>query len=142
MGAAEKKIEGSMPPAAFAGDTAEVILKMRNGTPANVIPEFAARIGISQDGLLQMLRLPKSTLKARISKNAFLSPLEQDRLYRAEKVLARTFAVFEDSESAKTWIVRKNRSLGGEAPLSLLDTEVGYELVLDTLGRIEYGIVS
>ena len=31
---------------------------------------------------------------------------------------------------------RSNRSLGGEAPLSLLDTEVGYELVPDTLGRI------
>ncbi len=142
MGATEKKIQDFKPPAAFAGDTSEIILRMRNGTPADVIPEFAARVGISQDGLLQMLRLPKSTMKARISKNASLSPLEQDRLYRAEKVLARAFAVLEDSESAKAWVVRKNRSLGGEAPLSLLDTEVGYELVLDTLGRIEYGIVS
>jgi putative toxin-antitoxin system antitoxin component (TIGR02293 family) len=71
-----------------------------------------------------------------------LSASEQDRLYRTEKVLTRALAVLEDEESAKAWIVRGNRSLGGEAPLSLLDTEVGYELVLDTLGRIEYGIVS
>jgi putative toxin-antitoxin system antitoxin component (TIGR02293 family) len=48
----------------------------------------------------------------------------------------------EDDDSAKAWVVRGNRSLGGKAPLSLLDTEVGYELVLDTLGRLEYGIVS
>ena len=89
-----------------------------------------------------MLRLPKSTMKARISKNDLLSASEQDRLYRTEKVLARACAVLEDDASAKAWVVRGNRALGGEAPLALLDTEVGYELVLDTLGRIEYGIIS
>jgi putative toxin-antitoxin system antitoxin component (TIGR02293 family) len=129
-------------PAAFAGSPSEMIRQMRSGVPADVIPRLASRIGISQDGLFQMLRLPKSTMKARISKNDLLSASEQDRLYRTEKVLMRALAVLEDDASAKAWIVRKNRSLGGEAPLSLLDTEVGYELVLDTLGRIEYGIIS
>jgi putative toxin-antitoxin system antitoxin component (TIGR02293 family) len=127
---------------AFAGDASEIIRTMRSGIPAEVITRLAARVGISQDGLFQMLRLPKSTMKARISKNDMLSASEQDRLYRTEKVLTRALAVLEDEESAKAWVVRGNRSLGGEAPLSLLDTEVGYELVLDTLGRIEYGIVS
>ena len=51
-------------------------------------------------------------------------------------------AVFEDENAAREWINRDNRSLGGESPLSLLDTEAGYELVLDTLGRIEYGVVA
>lgn len=128
--------------AAFAGSPSEMIRQMRSGVPADVIPRLASRIGISQDGLFQMLRLPKSTMKARISKNDLLSASEQDRLYRTEKVLMRALAVLEDDASAKAWVVRKNRSLGGEAPLSLLDTEVGYELVLDTLGRIEYGIIS
>lgn len=127
---------------AFAGSPAEMIRQMRSGISADIIPKLASWIGISQDGLFQMLRLPKSTMKARISKNDLLSASEQDRLYRTEKVLMRALAVLEDDASAKAWIVRKNRSLGGEAPLSLLDTEVGYELVLDTLGRIEYGIVS
>jgi hypothetical protein len=75
--------------AAFAGDASDIIRTMRNGTPAEVIPALAARVGISQDGLFQMLRLPKSTMKARISKNDMLSPSEQDRLYRTEKVLTR-----------------------------------------------------
>jgi putative toxin-antitoxin system antitoxin component (TIGR02293 family) len=119
-------------PTAFAGDASEIIRTMRSGTPAEVIPGLAARVGISQDGLFQMLRLPKSTMKARISKNDTLSASEQDRLYRTEKVLTRALAVLEDDESAKAWVVRANRSLGGEAPLALLDTEVGYELVLDT----------
>lgn len=63
-------------------------------------------------------------------------------MYRAERVWSRAVEVLEDEDSARLWINRNNRSLGGEAPLALLDTEVGYELVLDTLARIEYGVVS
>jgi putative toxin-antitoxin system antitoxin component (TIGR02293 family) len=115
---------------------------MRKGTPASVIPELANRFGMSQDGLFAILRLPRSIMKSRISKNKTLSPSEQDRMYRADRVWSRAIEVLEDENSARSWINRVNRTLGGEAPLSLLDTEVGYELVLDTLGRIENGVVS
>jgi putative toxin-antitoxin system antitoxin component (TIGR02293 family) len=126
----------------FTGSASEIIRAMRTGTSARVIPDLATRFGISQDKLFETLRLPKSTMKGRISKGAFLSSSEQDRVYRAEKVWRRALGVLEDEHAARTWISRENRSLGGEAPLSLLDTEAGYELVIDTLGRIEYGVVS
>ena len=126
----------------FGGEAADLIRKMRTGTPADIVPALAARLGITQDSLFRLLRLPHSTMKARISTNDMLSASEQDRLYRTEKVWARTVAVLEDDPSARAWLVQANRSLGGEAPLALLDTEAGYELVLDTLGRIEHGIVA
>lgn len=129
-------------PSAFAGDTVDVIARMRTGTPARTIPHIASTLGISQDKLFELLDLPKSTVKGRISANGMLSPTEQDRVYRAEKVLARAVQVLEDEDAARTWLNRENRSLGGEIPLALLDTEPGYELVLDTLGQIEYGVVS
>lgn len=129
-------------PAAFKGDIYEVISKMRSGTPARSVPGIAFNLGLSQDRLFDLLRLPKSTMKGRISADGKLSAIEQDRVYRAERVLARAVQVLEDEEAARAWLSRPNRSLGGEVPLALLDTEVGYELVLDTLGRIEYGVVS
>lgn len=129
-------------PLAFRGDPADLIKQMRRGTPANVIPAIASRFGLSQDSLFQLLGLPKSTIKARLARNGALSSSERDRIYRAEKVWERALEVLEDEDSVRAWLVRKNRPLGGEAPLALLDTEPGYELVLDTLGRIEYGIVA
>lgn len=126
----------------FGGDTIDVISRMRVGTPARAVPGIAALFGLSQDKLLDLLRLPKSTVKGRISTDGKLSGTEQDRVYRADKVLARALQVLEDDGAARMWLTRPNRSLGGEIPLALLDTEVGYELVLDTLGRIEYGVVS
>jgi putative toxin-antitoxin system antitoxin component (TIGR02293 family) len=130
------------PPTAFKGDAFEVISKMRSGTPARTIAGIASSLGLSQDRLFDLLRLPKSTVKGRISSDGKLSATEQDRVYRAGKVLSRAVQVLEDEEAAKAWLSRHNRSLGGEVPLALLDTEVGYELVLDTLGRIEYGVIS
>lgn len=127
---------------AFAGDPSSLILRMRSGTPARTVPETAGRIGISNERLYEVLRLPSSTIKARISKDQALAPAEQDRLYRVERVFGRAVQVLEDEEAARKWINRENRSLGGESPLALLDTEAGYELVLDTLARIEYGVYA
>lgn len=126
----------------FHGNVEQVIRSMREGVNANAIPQFAERFGLSQEKFLELLRLPKSTLKARIKNGDTLSPLEQDRLYRADKVWHKALAVLEDSSAVQSWIVRQNRALGGEMPFALLDTEAGYELVLDTLGRIEYGVIS
>lgn len=127
---------------AFGGDTSVVIRRLRSGTEASVIPAMASLFGITPERLFDHLRLPPHTLTDRIQKNALLSSTEQDRLYRAYRVWKRTLEVLDDEDSTRYWIVRINRSLGGEAPLALLDTEVGYELVLDTLGRIEYGVVA
>lgn len=126
----------------FKGNVSDVINTMRRGVSAQIVPSVAERLGLSQDKLFERLRLPRSTMKARIGKNESLSATEQDRMYRADRVWDRAVAVLEDENAAREWITRENRSLGGESPLSLLDTEAGYELVLDTLGRIEYGVVA
>lgn len=128
--------------APFRGNVSDIIAGMRGGISAQIAPEIAARLDISQDKLFETLRLPKSTMKARLGKAQLLSPVEQDRMYRADKVWGRALAVLEDPTAAANWIKRDNRALGGEAPLAMLDTEAGYELVLDTLARIEYGVIS
>ena len=75
-------------------------------------------------------------------KDQTLAGIEQDRQYRASRVFNRALEVLEDEDAARRWIARENRALGGVTPLSLLDTEAGYESVLDTLSRIETGVIS
>jgi putative toxin-antitoxin system antitoxin component (TIGR02293 family) len=127
---------------AFQGDTSDQIRRMRTGISVTVVADIANRLGIRQENLYQMLKLPASAIKNHLNKRGMLSAVEQDRMYRVDRVFNRTVEVLEDASAASTWIKQPNRALGGEAPLSLLDTEVGYELVLDTLGRIEHGVVS
>ena len=128
--------------AGFNASAIDVVGAMRAGMPAQIVADTASRLGISQDRLYERLRLPRSTLKSRVSKGQPLAAVEQDRMYRVHRVLERAEAVLEDEAAAVAWINRENRALGGEAPLALLDTEAGYELVQDTLSRIEYGVLS
>lgn len=63
-------------------------------------------------------------------------------LHRLEKVWPEAVRIAGDASEARDWLKQTNRSLGGKSPLELLEDEDGCVLVLDTLGRIEYGIVS
>jgi ribosomal protein S16 len=47
-----------------------------------------------------------------------------------------------DTERAVRWLHRPNRALGGPAPLTLLDTDLGAQQVEQLLGRIEHGVYS
>lgn len=118
------------------------VAEMRQGIASNIVPEIARVLNITQDKLFECLNLPKSTIKSRIAKSNPLSSVEQDRFYRVNKILSTATRILGDGESAKKWVLRNNRSLGGESPMSLLDTEAGYELVMDTLSRIEFGVIS
>ena len=56
------------------------------------------------------------------------------------RVLARATEVLGSRDLARAWLRRPVRSIGAIPPQSLLATDAGYILVLDTLGRIEQEI--
>ena len=59
--------------------------------------------------------------------------MRKTELLRLAQLTRRASAVFDDPAAA---------TLRGNAPLSLLDTDIGAESVLDTLGRIEHGVFA
>jgi putative toxin-antitoxin system antitoxin component (TIGR02293 family) len=123
-------------------DNMSLVRLMRDGMSASLVSEMALRVGLGQDKLLEMLRLSRSTIKGRISKKETLSPMEADRIYRLMQLLARASEALGSEGDATQWLRQELRALGGVAPIELLDTEPGYELVMDTLGRIEAGVIG
>ena len=69
-----------------------------------------------------------------------LSSEESAEIVRLARVVARAAEVFEGLDPALDWLKSPNATLSGATPLSLLDTDIGAETVLDTLGRIEHGV--
>jgi uncharacterized protein (DUF2384 family) len=45
-------------------------------------------------------------------------------------------------EVARRWLARDNRSLGGVAPMSLLDTDIGCRQVEEALVRLNFGMYA
>ena len=64
------------------------------------------------------------------------------QLIRIVELYSKGYDVFEDEKKFQTWMNRKIRGLGNVEPKKLLDTTFGIQLVIDELGRLEYGIIS
>jgi putative toxin-antitoxin system antitoxin component (TIGR02293 family) len=61
---------------------------------------------------------------------------------RLARVVERAEDVFGDLNTALDWLKSVNAALLGATPLSMLDTDIGAENIMDTLGRIEHGVFA
>lgn len=119
-------------------DWIEVI---RNGIPAAAVESLLKALRVSQSELARALGIPERTLGRR-KREGVLSSEESAKLLRLARAVGRANEVFADSEAALHWLKSPNSALAGKTPLSLLDTDIGAESVLDTLGRIEHGVFA
>ncbi len=71
-----------------------------------------------------------------------LNSKKSTKLARLVRVVIRATEVFEDPEAAMQWLTAPNSALSGATPLNLLDTRIGTESVLETLGQIEHGVFA
>lgn len=83
-----------------------------------------------------------SLLLASANGKTLLTPTESDVVVRTARAMARATEVLGEKSKAAHWLSSPNRALGGEIPMSLLDTSAGEYEVETILGRIEYGVYS
>ena len=67
---------------------------------------------------------------------------QSERELRIALILTFALDTFGSLPKAMAWLRRPTRPLADEAPLALLDTEAGGQLVEDLIGRIGHGIVA
>jgi putative toxin-antitoxin system antitoxin component (TIGR02293 family) len=119
-------------------------------SPKIVVQELEAAIGLTAMGplgaLIGSLSRRASRRKTGEAKSnaspARLTPEQSDVVIRTARTLAKAIDVLGDREKAVHWLTTPNRALGGEVPMSLLDTSAGAHEVETVLGRIEYGVYS
>ena len=114
---------------------------VREGIPAAAVEPILDAVGLSQSELARALGIPERTL-ARRKREGLLNSEESSKLLRLARVISRAQQVFDKPPAAVDWLKAPNAALRGHAPLNLLDTDIGAESVLDTLGRIEHGVFA
>lgn len=126
---------------AAAGTAEELRRLVRAGLPFSALEQVMARFGLGRQQVSEVLQLPERTL-ARRKRERRLQPDESDRLVRLARVAAQAEETLGSAERAAVWLRRSSRALGGEAPLDLLDTDLGAREVEAILGRLEHGVYS
>lgn len=118
----------------------ELARHIREGLPVAALDVLVAGNILSAAEVDRIL-VPRRTLEHRRASGR-LTPEQSDRLVRVARVIALAEDTFGDPARAAEWLRRKTTALGGEAPLDLLDTEVGAREVGVLLGRIAHGIAA
>lgn len=90
---------------------------------------------------LDRLALPRKTLNHRRGLGR-LSPEQSDRLVRLLRTIGLAEDTFREPAKAHRWLRLPTAALAGNAPIDLLDTEVGARQVETLLGRIAHGIAA
>ena len=76
------------------------------------------------------------------------TPKQYFKTYVSEQILelaevaAYGLEIFDDREQFLGWLNELTKESGGRAPVQLLDTRFGVEMVRNELMRIEYGVFS
>jgi putative toxin-antitoxin system antitoxin component (TIGR02293 family) len=68
-----------------------------------------------------------------------ITPGEPEKVVRGARIVAWATRVFGDPRRARNRLLHASRALGGETPLSMLDTDIEANAVLQERGRIDHG---
>lgn len=117
----------------------DYVRRVEEGLPAAAIDRLMRAAGLTEDDMDRVI--PRRTRNRQRARGR-LSREQSDRLARAADVYALAFDVFGDPEKAKSWMREPNPALAGEAPLELLRTATGAELVESVLLRIAHGVYT
>ncbi len=122
-------------------DPKKEMVLVRAGIKASLVEAFLNQEKLPIKDVLVRLNIPSSTYFAKKKNHQALDAYSTEKFIRLISVMVKAAKILGKTES-KSWIYRKIPSLGNEIPIDLLDTEVGHNLVLQTLLQIEYGIYS
>lgn len=114
---------------------------LRRGFPYAAFEAFLGVLNFKSRDLADLLGVASRTL-ARRKTNQQLSPIESDRLYRVAYITLLATDVLGSLEKARGWLHKENQALGGDSPISFLDTQIGERQVEELLNRINYGVLS
>jgi putative toxin-antitoxin system antitoxin component (TIGR02293 family) len=120
----------------------ELVAAVRAGLPSSALDHLLADLAEWVGSQADVYRVVGSarTLQRKRTHRLALSADESDRLARLARLLVRAEEALGDLEKSRRWLTRPNRSLGGNRPLTLLDSDAGALAVERVLGRIEHGV--
>ena len=124
------------------GDTSSDLAlaeRVEAGLPVSAIDSLA-RHGVPDSFIFKIV--PRRTWQRRRKRDEPLTTEESDRAERVARLLALAAIVFDDEERGARWLASPKQQFANRAPLELLRTKVGIDVVERTLLQAYYGLVA
>lgn len=114
---------------------------INKGFPVKVLREVAGNLSIDVYKVGAYIDIKTATLDRRL-RDGTLTTAESDRLYRFTEVYDAALDLFDgDKARADHWLNSPAIGLGGESPISAIQTSTGANDVLSLISKIEHGVL-
>lgn len=126
----------------YIGSTDFDLLKLaRKGVSKKALISLAKSISLTIQQVADIMHISERTLQ-RYTPSTLIKTEHAEKAIELAKLYERGIEVFGNLENFNDWMKTPNYTLNGEEPIALLDSSLGFDLVFQTLGRIEYGVFS
>ncbi len=111
------------------------------GVTKNAVSHLAKYLSLSWKQVADLLPVTERTLQ-RYSSHQHFNPAVSEQVLHIAEVLAKGTEVFQDKRKLGIWLKTPHKVFYGKTPFTMLKSRFGMELVLEELGRIEFGVYS
>jgi putative toxin-antitoxin system antitoxin component (TIGR02293 family) len=119
----------------------DVINLARKGFSKSALLALGKKISLNLQELANILHISERTLQ-RYDDNEIIKTEYAEKAVELARLYTRGEEVFGSIDKFKLWMKAPGLIFNGEAPVSMLDTSAGFDMVFRELGRIEHGIFA
>ena len=110
----------------------------RKGIQKSMLLSIARESGLTLKELSTYLRISTRSIQEK-DPSQLIAPGPSERALYIAKLFKLGIKIFGSQDKFHNWLNSVNSVMGGEKPVSYLDTFSGIQLILDELNAIEYG---
>ncbi len=117
---------------------------IRNGLPGSVINILAKNISFSEEEISKIIHISSRSLQrwTKETKNKILDKETSAKTIELASLFSKGASVFGSIDAFTQWLRLNNSALENKKPIELLDTSIGFDIINDELGKIEYGVFA
>ena len=119
----------------------DVIEMSKEGITKASLMDFVRFLNFTPEQFARMLPITLRTIQRYSNKQKF-SPTVSEHIIQLVFLVGKGIEVFGSLEKFSGWFNTPSKALGGKAPSELVDLKTGAQMVMDELGRIEYGVYA
>ena len=123
-------------------NTAFTYIKLiRGGLKNRSIDSFIEHSSLTKKQVSRIIHISERTLQ-RNPPEKIIDISSSERLIELTRLFHKGIEVFNEKDKFITWLNRPNKSLDNQMPIELIETNLGINLVIDELLKIEHGVFS
>jgi len=123
------------------GDKHGFLSVIKKGLEYKTLKDFMSLADFHIEEMATILHITSRTIR-RLDTGSLLNIDISEKVLELLRLYKFGIEIFGDKDVFNVWVRRSIRGLGGVTPLSLLDTGIGVEIVMDELERIAYGVYN